>query len=128
MPTIVLEEADVAGRPGAAEVQAAVGRGRLVVREVETGLDHARLGSGEAAAIALARAISCAVLLDDRAGRAHAMRSGATVTGTLGVLVGLARSGRIDRLGPVLDRLETTGFRMTPELRRTALKAAGEER
>lgn len=109
-------------------MRAAVGRGRLVVREVETVLDPARLGSGEAAAIALARAISCAVLLDDRAARAHAMRTGATVTGTLGVLVGLARSGRIDRLGPVLDRLETTGFRMTPELRQAALRAAGEER
>ncbi len=50
------------------------------------------------------------------------------VTGTVGVVVGLTHSGRIDRLGPVLDRLEAAGFRMSPELRRTALTAVGEER
>lgn len=107
-------------------MQAAVTRGRLIVREVEPGFDHARVDAGETAAIALARAMSCAVLLDDRAARTHAARTGATVIGTLGVLVGLARAGRIDRLGPVLDQLEATGFRMTPELRQTALSAVGE--
>lgn len=116
----------MAGRPGAAEVQAAVSAGHLIVREVEVGRDAARLDTGEAAAIALARSRSCAVVLDDREARAQAARLGLTVTGTVAVLVGLKRAGRIDRLAPVLDQLAQIGFRMTPELRLTALKAAGE--
>ena len=126
-PATVLHEAAVAGRPGAVEVQVAVAAGHVIIREVDVRLDKARVDAGEAAAIALARAISCAVLLDDREARTHAARSGVTLTGTLGVLVGLTRAGRIDRLEPVLDRLEAVGFRMTPELRATALRAVAEE-
>lgn len=122
----MIQEATVEGGPGAAEVQAAIRSARLLVREIEPRTDHAREDPGETAAIALARELSCAVLLDDRSARAHASRLGATLTGTLGVLIGLSRSARIDRLEPLLDELAAIGFRMTPELRKEALRAAGE--
>lgn len=122
----MLDEATAGGRAGAAEVRTALKRGILRERDAEAGIDQARLDAGEAAAIALARDIDCAVLLDDRPARGYAIRAGMVVTGTLGVLLALRLAGDVELLAPVLDRLEAAGFRMTPALKREVLAAVGE--
>jgi predicted nucleic acid-binding protein len=126
VPEVVLQEAAVPGRRGEAEIHAAVAAGHIVVRKVDPELEEADLDEGEATAIALARATSRTVILDDREALAYAMRSGIPLTGTLAVLVRLKRDGKIDRLARALDQLEAIGFRMTPALRRAALTAVGE--
>lgn len=127
VPRSVLDEAIGLDRPGAAEIRNALRSGLVSVAEAVTRDDLPHLGSGEADAIALARANGCPVLLDERPARAVAKRVGVAVTGTLGVLVRLKRSGQLERLAPVLQRLDEIGFHMDEDLRAHALRLAGEE-
>jgi predicted nucleic acid-binding protein len=77
---------------------------------------HAMLGSGERAAIALAKSEGEALMLiDDRAAVVAARLSGFTVAGTLGVLLRAAQRDLID-LGEAFHRLKLTNFRYRREL------------
>lgn len=74
------------------------------------------LGSGERAALLLARTLNAElILMDDRAAVAVATARGFEVTGTLGVLDLAARRGLID-IASVIGRLRTTSFRHRPEI------------
>lgn len=117
-------EATGSDRPRSIEVRNAADRGVLSVVTSDVGPVPA-IG-GESAAIALAREQGLPALLDDRHARRIATTAGVRVVGTLGLLVELKRARRIDRLRPILDELAAIGFRMTPELREAALRAAGE--
>lgn len=85
------------------------------------------LDAGEIAALSLARSIRADfVLIDDRAGREAAVRLRLRFLGTAGMLVLAKRREVIPAVRPLLDELATTGFRLSPEIRRRILTAAGE--
>ena len=76
-------------------------------------------GRGEKHAIALALELSALVVLDDKRARNYARRIGVRLTGTLGVLLRLHRTGLATRdLDEDLRLLEGADMRITPELRR----------
>lgn len=85
------------------------------------------LGPGEREAIALALETKDSLLLmDDALARRHALHLGVQVTGTLGVLIKAKRSGHVKQVHPILERLESLGFRLDPVTRAAVLKLAGE--
>ena len=69
--------------------------------------------------------MQCGVLMDERRGRAAAQRLGLPLFGALGVLVQARRSGHIARLAPLLQRMQTAGYRLAPALVAAALDMAG---
>jgi len=76
---------------------------------------------GEREAICLAREIKAVVILiDDRKGRAEAVRCGLRVTGTIGLLEAAAGRGLVDFAGTI-QRLRNTGARLDEELIQAAL-------
>lgn len=95
-----------------------------VIAAHRPGLEHlvsSTLDSGERAAIALALEMKADLLLmDERAGVEEARRLGITATGTLGILARAAERGLV-RLPSVLARLQTTNFRVRPEMIRQLL-------
>jgi predicted nucleic acid-binding protein len=118
-----------AGRPGANEVSTspwverrAVQNGPLVAALM------ARLGPGEAEAIALAvEAQANFLLMDERLGRAEAARIGLQVLGLLGVLKHAKSQGHLGAIKPVLDELVTkAGIRLSPSLYTRVLQDEGE--
>lgn len=85
------------------------------------------LEAGESAAITRALQIGAAVLMDERAGRAHAEQLGLAVTGTLGVLVRARRRGLIGPLAPLVSTLRTSGQRLSHAAVAHALAMLGED-
>lgn len=86
------------------------------------------LDLGEAAAITLARSRGAdLVLIDERQGRRIARSLGLEVKGTVGVLLQAKRRGHVDRLKPLLERLQEEGAWLKEDLVRSVLEAAGEE-
>ncbi|MBE9009285.1 DUF3368 domain-containing protein [Pseudanabaenaceae cyanobacterium LEGE 13415] len=73
---------------------------------------RAELDPGEAEAIALAVELNAdRLLMDERLGRAAAMRVGMQVTGVLGILVAAKQNNLIENVKPLLDALiEQAGF------------------
>ena len=82
-------------------------------------------GEREVIALALERP-GCRVILDDAAARRHASVLGLQLTGTLGVLVRAKSHGLLLAVEPVLDRLQTLGFRIAPGVRDAILRRADE--
>ena len=82
--------------------------------------------AGEAEAIALASEKSCLLISDDKQARAAAKRLGATVIGTVGVLVRAKQNGVVSAIKPILDDLELNNFFISRALREEALKLVGE--
>ena len=78
----------------------------------------ADLDPGEAEAIALACELKPAiVLLDETDGRAEARRLGLPTIGTIGILADARKSGRLQKVKPLLDRLiKDFRFRLSREL------------
>ncbi|MGB3683368.1 MAG: hypothetical protein WA990_12910 [Rubrobacteraceae bacterium] len=80
------------------------------------------LDSGELEAIALALETGATVVVDDRRGRKRARMLGVSLTGTLGVLRALHRTGRARRsLVEDLEALEAAGMYLTPHLKQQAI-------
>ncbi len=91
-------------------------------RLAETGV----LGEGEAEAISIAKERSALVVLDDREARAIAVSLGLSLTGTLGILIRGKREGLISEIKPVIDELQSVGFRVTDDIARSVLLLAHE--
>lgn len=86
------------------------------------------LGAGETEVLALAlESERPLVVLDDFLARRLAQRHGLAMTGTLGLLLKGKQVGRIDRMEPLLDRLEELRFRLDPETRASVLRQASEK-
>jgi predicted nucleic acid-binding protein len=81
---------------------------------------------GEAEAIALALERNCRIVLDDRKARDLAQRMGLKVIGTVGILVRAKRSGLLPWINPLLNELTEKGFHLSEDLKREALRMAGE--
>ena len=85
------------------------------------------LDRGEAEVISLAEhRRSGIVLLDDRKGRRLAAQRGLTAIGTVGLLLRARRSGLVSEVRPLLDRLMSSGIRISKPLYSHALEIAGE--
>jgi len=89
---------------------------------------RAELDPGEAEAIALAVELNAdRLLMDERLGRAAAMRVGLQVTGVLGILIAAKRNNLIQEVKPLLDALiEQVGFWIDTRLYGEVLAAVGE--
>jgi len=66
------------------------------------------------------------VILDDRLARSHAEALRLTVTGTLGILLRAKSEGLVTRIAPVLNELDSFGFRVSSKTRIAVLKLARE--
>jgi len=85
------------------------------------------LGAGESASLSLAVERPGAwVVLDDRLARQAASSLKIPFLGTVGVLLRAKDAGQLAALGPVLDELNSLGFRLKPHTRQTILRLAGE--
>lgn len=81
---------------------------------------------GERSAIGKALELKAALLADDLAARRYALALGLTTIGTLGVLVGAKRQGRLTEVRSLIEELRATGYWLGDETLRVALRAAGE--
>lgn len=88
----------------------------------------AELDEGEAEAICLAKELNAdRLLIDETAGRAAARRVGVPVMGLLGVLLLAKHKGRIERVAPLLQRLQDeAAFWLDRALVGELLRQAGE--
>lgn len=87
----------------------------------------AGLGQGEREVISVAVSSPKALaLLDDGLARQYAKSLGVSVTGTLGILLRAKRSRLIDKVAPVMERLNQLGFRASNATQLAVLKLAGE--
>jgi uncharacterized protein len=86
------------------------------------------LDPGEAEAIALAVELKAdRLLIDERLGRAAAMRSALQVTGVLGILIAAKHRNLIQEVKPLLDALiEQVGFWVDERLYAEVLQTVGE--
>lgn len=109
----------------ARRIDAAVKSGWLLPCDGPT-FEAAGLGAGERAAIGRAQEIGAALLADDRAARACAVRLGIVTIGTLGVLVRARRLGLVPSLQGLIDQLRASGHWLSDSTIEQALAAAKE--
>ena len=82
---------------------------------------------GEAEVIALAGSLSeSKMILDDLAARKHARLLGLKFTGSLGVLLTAKKTGLLNAVMPVVERMELSGFRISEAARKEFKDLAGE--
>ena len=126
--TAVRDEVCAGGeRWGAAEMRVAMDAGWILevgVVDAPTG----KLGRGEASVLALARDRRdwCLLLMDDSTARVRARGSGFAVMGVVGILMAAKREGLVPEVGSLLERIRTSGFRLSDSVLRSALAEAGE--
>lgn len=111
-------ETELAAKDAPAEVRAWIAKppGWIEIINAPFVTSPAGIHRGEAAAIALASALSAELLLiDDRKGVSIARQQGLQVTGTLGVLDIAAERGLLD-FADALRALQRTTFRRSDEL------------
>lgn len=132
IPPAVQAELEIARRrPGHEALAEALTEGWLAQLEVGTSTEPERrdraIGKGEEQALLLAEQLPARFLLiDERAGRAMAMRRGIPVVGTGGVLLVAKEQGLIESVGAVLEQLAAHRFRLSPDLQNRLLEMAGE--
>lgn len=118
--------------PGAQAVHAAVEAGLIQVRpDVVRGdgdpTDNlAVLDAGELAAIRLALALQCPVLMDERLGRLAARRKGLTVIGSAGLLLAAKQRGLIPAVAPILAEWRQSGYFLSETVIKAVLERASE--
>lgn len=85
------------------------------------------LDRGEASAIAIALDLEHVLLiLDDLKARNIAEKLGFNITGTLGILIKARKSGLITHVKPFLEKLKTTGFRISNNIEDELLRLSDE--
>lgn len=100
------------------------------VRSPHTTATHpwqAKLGAGESQVLQLALEMPGAfVLIDDRVARRRTASLKVPLKGTIGLLIDAKHRGLLPEIRPLLDQLDTLGFRLSPQTRVAALRLAGE--
>jgi predicted nucleic acid-binding protein len=122
----VLTGKDKIGEP---VIRAAIAAKALVVLRRDWKLPQfPLLGEGEAACIRAAVNLRqpSLLLIDDRAGRSTAMEQGFKVAGTAAVIAMAKRQKLIPSAAAVFEQLLQMDFRLSGEVIRAALEAAGE--
>ncbi|WP_201216875.1 DUF3368 domain-containing protein [Halochromatium roseum] len=95
---------------------------RNLIRALRLSID---LGESATLALAMERG-DARVILDDLKGRKVAQRLGVPYTGLVGVAIKGKRTGVIESVGSVLERLKQAGFRLSTAMEHEALRLAGE--
>jgi predicted nucleic acid-binding protein len=116
-------------KKGEPMIRAAIDRKVLVVLRRDWKLPQFPfLGEGEAACIRAAVNLRqpSLLLMDDKAGRTTAIELGLKVAGTAAVIAMAKRKNLIPSAADVFERLLQTDFRLSAEVIRAALEAAGE--
>ena len=129
-PTVVSEVLTGLGRPGEAEVSAAIRRRQIgLLRRDPAGLPLPALDDGEASTIraALAHGPSALVILDELSARKAARRLSLRCTGTAGVIVEAKRARLVTAARPLFKRLAECGFYLSPDLVAAILVELGED-
>jgi predicted nucleic acid-binding protein len=86
-----------------------------------------KLDPGEVTAIALALSLPHSTLIiDEAAGRQAARELGIRITGTLGILLKAKKQGYVVAIRPLIQKLQSVGFRMGETLINDILKESGE--
>ena len=86
-----------------------------------------QIDKGESSAIALAlETPDSTVILDDYRARKIAEQLGVNYTGTIGVIIKAKINGAIPSIKPILAKIKETDFRLSADIERQALLAAGE--
>ena len=122
----VITGKDKAGEP---VIREAIDRKVLVVLRKDWKLPQFPfLGEGEAACIraAVNLRLPSLLLMDDKAGRTTALGLGLKVAGTAAVIAMAKRKNLIPSAADVFERLLQTDFRLSADVIRAALEAAGE--
>ncbi len=85
------------------------------------------LGAGETQVLALAlESRQSIALLDDSLARRVASALGIPVQGTLGLLLDAKKKRLVESIAPLLDQLQSLGFRLDPHTRAVVMRLAGE--
>ena len=131
IPLQVLAELRVSeNRPGAKNLTAALDAGWLrAAPEVFTAEEVSQLplDPGEAQAILIAeRRHLRFLLMDEHRGRQLAKQHGLAVVGLGGVLLIAKQTGCIDAVAPLLDQLQSVGYRLSKTLCQEILRRAEE--
>jgi predicted nucleic acid-binding protein len=85
------------------------------------------LDPGEASAIALATEHEHSLLIiDEVKGRKAAKELGVSVTGSLGVLIALKKKGHVEAIGPIIEKIQKTNFRVSDRLIEQVLEKAND--
>lgn len=125
----VVAEAIAGDHPGAGEVTTAIEVGHLRVLEpAEPPPSIPGLGLGETATIRRAAELGMTAVIDDLDARRVAARLNVALTGTIAVLVQLARHDDQTSIVDVLDDLDRIGFRVSATVREWALGAVRRRR
>lgn len=130
MPQAVLDETTAdQSRRGAADIASFARQHATVHSDRDDAIYTAaanHLDEGEAQALSLAHALGCGLLMDERRGRQEAQRQGLQLFGVLGVLLQAKRIGKIAAVGPLLNKMQQHGYRISPDLVAAVLAAADE--
>lgn len=132
IPPRVLEELRITeGRQGANVLGEALTQGWLKtesvpnLEELEPLLLALEVGEAEAILLAEQRAYRF-LLMDERRGRTIARRRGLRVAGTGAVLVAAKQKGLLAEVSNALDLLDSTGYRLSAQLKSEILRMADE--
>lgn len=99
----------------------------VLTRPLDSRIVLASLGDGESEAIGLAMETDARqIVLDDGPGRRLARRLSMPVIGTGGLLRTAKERGLVPAIGPILDALIATDFRISADVCRSLLVAVGE--
>lgn len=86
------------------------------------------LDKGESSGIALALERNHSLLIiDEKKGRGIAKSLGIKIIGLLGIILKAKEVGVIDKVEPIIEKLEKESFRMSQKLKSQLLKRAGED-
>ena len=85
------------------------------------------LDKGESSGITLALENEASLLIiDEKKGRGIAKKLGIKITGILGVMIRAKEIGAINRVKPLIEKLEKVDFRMSERLKNQILERVGE--
>lgn len=132
VPKIVaLECTQDTAKPGASGIIAALDADQLLIHQGQDARlpsEVPNLDAGEAAAIALAKALAAPVLMDEKLGRVVAKLHNVPVIGSAGVLLAAKQQGVIAAVSPILQAWQATGYFLADALLTEVLLRAGETR
>ena len=66
------------------------------------------------------------LIMDDNAAKKTAKFLGFKVTGTLGILLKAKKEGHINAIKPLVEKLQETGFYVSPKVKQYVLEEANE--
>ena len=127
---IVAEATQDLSRPGAKAIATTLTNDKFIRTRVDFDEDdhilYQLLDRGETESLILAKQLDATILLDEKRARQIAAARGIPVTGTAAILVKAKQQRWIHSVKPLLEKLTTMGYRLSPALIQHALVLTGE--